>query len=273
MEKTSENIFNRKPLVMYIILAFTFTWLILSPGVAANLGLLTFEMDGTILTILGGLGPLLAAVIVTYAIDGNKGLHRIFRSMFNWQVKVRWWLAAVLLLAGLFSISILLGIMAGGSAPDPKNGLYLNGGNLIFVILLLFVGSFGEEPGWRGFVLPRLQEDRSPMKATLLLTIIWWLWHLPTYWTLPFAIDARLQFGFVVAFGIQLVVLLALSILCTWVFNGSSGSVLMPVLLHASWNFWSGAFGQEASMLLMPLMLLTAIVVGFASKGKLGLRE
>ncbi len=56
-------------------------------------------------------------------------------------------------------------------------------------------------------------------------------------------LNAVHQYGFVAAFGVQFVVLLALGILCTWVYNGSGGSILMPVLLHVSWNFWSGGFG------------------------------
>jgi len=245
MDSQNSNFFKRHPLILYFTLSFAFTWLILSPGVAANLGLLNFEFDGTVLTILGGIGPLLAVIVVTKATEGNAGVRKIFRSMFNWQVKFRWWAAAVLLLAGLFAIASLLGMLAGGSAPNTAAGIYLNGGSMILVILLLLVGSFGEEPGWRGFALPKLQEGRSPLKATLILTFFWWLWHLPTYWTLPLAMDAVHQYGFVAAFGIQFIVLLALGILCAWVYNGSGGSVLMPVLLHASWNFWSGAFGQE----------------------------
>jgi membrane protease YdiL (CAAX protease family) len=255
---------------MYFVLSFVFTWLILSPGVAANLGLIEFNFDGTVLTILGGIGPLLAVIIVTSATEGSSGVRKIFRSLFNWQVNIRWWAASVLLLAGLFGLATLLDNLAGRSAPDPSAGIYLNGGSTVLVILLLLVGSFGEEPGWRGFALPRLQEGRSPMKATLILTLVWWLWHLPTYWTLPLTMDAVQQYGFMAAFGIQFVVLLALGTLCTWVFNGSGGSVLMPVMLHASWNFWSGAFGQDAAMLLLPLFLLTTIVVGIATKGKLG---
>jgi len=160
--------------------------------------------------------------------------------------------------------------LANGAAPDPSAGIYLNGGNVFIVGLLLLFGSFGEEPGWRGFALPRLQQRHTPLQATLILTLFWWLWHLPTYWTLPLAINAVQQYGFVAAFGIQFVVLLALSILCTWVYNGSGGIVLMPVLLHASWNFWSGAFGQEAAIFLLPLFLLSMLVVGGATKGKLG---
>ena len=260
------EIIKRHPLTMYFVLAFVFTWLILSPGVASTLGLLDFQYEGTVLTILGGLGPLLSVIVVTGATESRTGIRKVFQNMFNWRVKARWWAAAVLLLAGLFAIASVVG----GNAPDPSAGLYLNGGSLIVVILLLLVGSFGEEPGWRGFALPRLQQGRSPMKATLILTLFWWLWHIPTYWTLPFAINSAQAYGFAVAFGIQLVVLLILGILCAWVFNGSGGSVLMPVLLHAGWNFWSGAFGEEASMLLLPLFLLTAIVVVIATRGKLG---
>ena len=271
MDKPRDSIFKRYPLAMYFILAFAITWLILSPGVASTLGLLDFQFEGTVLTIVSGIGPLLAALLVTRATEGRTGVRKIFQSMFSRQVKARWWAAAVLLLAGLFAIATVLGLLTGGAAPDPRTGVFLNGGNTIVVVLLLLVGSFGEEPGWRGFALPRLQKGRSPLKATLILTLVWWLWHLPTYWTLPFAMNAAQQYGFVAAFGIQFVILLMLSTLCTWVYNGSGGVVLMPVLLHAGWNFWSGAFGQEASMLFLPLVLLTPIVVGFVTKGQLGL--
>jgi membrane protease YdiL (CAAX protease family) len=263
---------KRYPLAMYFILAFAFTWLILSPGVAATLGRLNFEFEGTVLTILSGIGPLLAAILVTGAIEGKTGVRNFFGSLFTWQVQAKWWAASMVLLAGLFALAAMLNSVIGGVAPDTNAGIYLNGGNVIVVVLLLLFGSFGEEPGWRGFALPRLQQGRTPLKATLILTLFWWLWHLPTYWTLPLAINAVEQYGFLAAFGIQFVVLLALSLLCTWVYNGSGGVVLMPVLLHASWNFWSGAFGQEAAMFLLPLLLLTMIVVGFATKGKLGFR-
>jgi uncharacterized protein len=270
MENTNNNIFKRHPLTIYFVLAFVFTWLILSPGVASTLGLLDFPIDGFVVTILAGLGPLLAAIVVTGATGGRAGVRKIFQSMFDWRVKAGWWAAAVLLLVGLFAIAAALVMLTGGAIPDPSGGAHLPGGSVIVVILLLLVASFGEEPGWRGFALPRLQQGRSPLKATLILTLFWWLWHIPTYWTLPQAVDARGQFGFATAFGTQLVVLLVLSLLCAWVFNGSGGSVLMPVLLHAGWNFWAMTFGQDVSTFLLPLFLLTAIVVVIATRGKLG---
>lgn len=270
MAISENNLIKRHPLAMYFMLAFGFTWLILSPGVAATLGLLEFNFDGTVLTILAGLGPLLAAVFVLNATEGSRGVRNLFHSMFNWKVKARWWAAAVLLVAGLFTVSAGLSMLTSGMRPNSSAGVYLNGGNLLAVILLLLIGSFGEEAGWRGFALPILQKNQSPLKATLVLTVFWWLWHLPTYWTLPMAIDSMQQFGFAAAYGIQLIVLLALGTMCVWVFNGSGGVVLMPVLLHAGWNFWIGAFGQEVSLLLLPLFLLSAILVGLATRGRLG---
>jgi membrane protease YdiL (CAAX protease family) len=267
------NLFKRYPLALYFILAFAFTWFILSPGVAATLGLLNLAFEGTVLTIASGVGPLLAAIIVTGATEGKSGVRKLFGSMITWRVQAKWWVASVGLLAGLFAITAVLSSLITGAAPGTSAGIYLNGGNIIVVVFLLLLGSFGEEPGWRGFALPRLHQGRTPLKATLILTLFWWLWHLPTYWTLPLAIKAVEQYGFLAAFGIQFVVLLALSLLCTWVYNGSGGIVLMPVLLHASWNFWSGAFGQDVTLFLLPLLLLTVIVVGFATRGKLGFRE
>ena len=272
-DHSGEGLLKQHPLVAYFVLAFSFTWLILSPGVASALGLLDFQFDGTVLTFLSGIGPLLAALIVTGATEGGEGVRNIFRSMFRWQVGVGWWVAAVLMPAGLFALAIAIGILSGGPRPDPSLGVFLPGGSVAVVVILLLIGSFGEEPGWRGFALPRLQQGRSALAATLILTLFWWLWHLPAYWVMPAFVYATQQYGFLAAFGIQAVILLAMGLLLAWVYNGSSGSILMPVLLHASWNFWSSAFGPEASVFILPLFLLFAVVIGFATKGRLGLRS
>ena len=139
MQEPNDTLFKRYPLGMYFLLAFIFTWSILSPGVASTLGLLDFQVDGTLLTILGGLGPLLSAIIVTGATDGSDGVRGIISSMFDWRVKARWWGAAVLLIAGLFAIAVFLGVLTGAPVPDPSNGNYLNGCNIILVSLVIFV--------------------------------------------------------------------------------------------------------------------------------------
>jgi membrane protease YdiL (CAAX protease family) len=270
MNKSGSNLLKRYPLGAYFFLAFIFSWLILAPGVAANLGWIEFNMDGMVLTFLSALGPLLAALIVRSSEHGQKGIQKIFQSVFKWKVGWKWWAAAVLLVPILMGAAVIISRFVPIPGMEDGGNPTSAGGTLAVLILLLFLGSFGEEPGWRGFALPRLQEKYKPVTATLILTFFWWLWHIPTYWTLPVAINTRLQFGFLMAFGMQFAVLLALGLLCTWVFNGSKGSVLMAVLLHVSWNFWSLFVNQAAATFMLPLFLVSALIVGFTTRGKLG---
>lgn len=142
---------KKRPLFWYFVLAFAISWLIWTPGVAAALGLLDFQFQPTVLTFLGAIGPLLAALIVTGATEGGEGVRNIFRSMFRWRVGARWWAASVLLYAGLFALASVLVILTGGSGPDPVR-------ILIFLERALswwFSSSFGG------------QQVRSPVGAAL----------------------------------------------------------------------------------------------------------
>lgn len=260
------KLFARWPLTIFFLLSFAISWLILSPGVASALGLLDFRFDGNLLFTLSALGPLWAAFLVTGCREGKAGVSKLSASVLRWKVKPRWWAATTLLLAGLFGLSALLANTRGKGLPHFETDA------IFLMILFLFIASFGEEVGWRGFALPNLQKRHSPMKATLILTLFWWLWHLPVYWIMPFAREAVQKDGFATVFIAQFFICLALGLLCAWVYNGSRGSVLMPVVLHANWNLWQVPFsGQEAAVLTMPLFAVYALVVAFASKGKLGL--
>lgn len=243
-------------------------WLIISPGAASTLDLLAVEFDGGLLFTLSALGPLLAAFIVTAATEGRAGVRMLASSMFNWRVGARWWMASTLPFAALFALAARMSLFTGGAAPEPGPMT-----TLVATLFFLLIAEFGEETGWRGFALPRLQQTRSPMQATLILSLFWWLWHLPVYWVLPFAVEAVGQSDFWPIFGAQFVICLALGILCAWVYNGSRGSVLMPVLLHVNWNLWLMHFAdQDVSTFVLPLFVIAALVVGVVTKGKLGVR-
>ncbi|MBE2240931.1 MAG: CPBP family intramembrane metalloprotease [Caldilineaceae bacterium] len=84
-----------------------------------------------------------------------------------------------------------------------------------------------EETAWRGFALPRLQSRYSALNASLILGILWGIWHLPL-WFIPDSFQSTLPFGgFVLA-------TVAMSIITTWVFNHTHGSVLLAAILHAA---------------------------------------
>ena len=111
-----------------------------------------------------------------------------------------------------------------------------------FIFILLFIG-LGEEPGWRGFALPRLQKTHSPLVASLILAPIWALWHLPL-------MGNEFPVAIIPAF---LISLLGGTLIQTWLFNRSKGSVFAQMLFHATVN-------TVGAGLLFPLMKGSALV-------------
>jgi membrane protease YdiL (CAAX protease family) len=125
---------------------------------------------------------------------------------------------------------------------------------LTFVILMITDG-LGEELGWRGYLLPRLLCRYRAVPASLILGLGWWLWHLPLVWTAGAAIEDQ-------PLWLLLADLLAKSLIFTYLFLGTQGSVLFAIMLHASTNLFvvSPAVGPEGDMTL-PLVALVLKVV------------
>jgi uncharacterized protein len=162
--------------------------------------------------VAGAFGPAAAAAIVLKLTGGS--LATWARAIVHWRVPGRYWLYALGLPAALFGVANLALLAMG----EPVQWSLL-GGRLwpylgTFVITLFLLGG-QEEPGWRGYALPRLQQRYRPVKATMILGLAWGIWHLPVMGPL----------GFVVPF--------VLAFFYTWLYN-RTGSVLLAILLHAS---------------------------------------
>ena len=235
MAQSRENFAKRYPLTLFFVLATAISWFIFIPGILTAFGRWNVAVNGTILTLLASFGPLLAALVVTLMTGGLKSGQSLFSSVFNRRFQAKWLAASTLILAGVFGIAVAIAQLTG--TPPLK----AEATALLPLLLFVLLASLGEEVGWRGFALPKLQQSQSPLKASLILSIFWWFWHLPIYWIYPPAVEAAQQLSFVAAFGgIQLVVCLVLGFLCAWVYNGSKGSTLMPILLHACCNAFHG---------------------------------
>ena len=186
-------------------------------------------------------GPLVAALIVTAVSRGADGVRGLLARVVKWRVRLLWYVAAlfgpvvVYLMAGVgvgFATGHWVDSAAfGRSAEFP--GLPLG---VVWLVHILTFG-IGEEIGWRGFALPRLQRGRSALAATLILSVFWAVWHLPMFMYREGFTGA----GLGGAFG-WLVSLVAGAILLTWLYNSSHGSILIPVLFHSSINL---AFTSE----------------------------
>jgi membrane protease YdiL (CAAX protease family) len=176
------------------------------------------------------LGASGAAFFITALVYGKAGVLGLLKRFLLWRVAPRWFVFAIL---GLPLIKICVGsvLMAG---PEPFKALAPSA-------LILYPGAyfshfyFGplfEEAAWRGFALPRLQKRFGPLTGTLILGVLWGLWHLPVY--LPSNIKKSGLGGGIITFLVFMLVTLGLTIIFTWLFNNTRGSLLLAVLLHAS---------------------------------------
>jgi membrane protease YdiL (CAAX protease family) len=172
------------------------------------------------------LGPLVAGIIMSAIVSGRPGLREFFSRLVRWRVGIRWYVIALItpILLCLIAVGILFCFVYTPHVLAPSSDKIAElPANFLFI--LLFIG-LGEEPGWRGFALPQLQARHTPFIASLILSPVWALWHLPLFgnefpWPIvpPFILSV---------FGGTCVL--------TWVFNRAKGSVLLTMLFHAALN-------------------------------------
>jgi membrane protease YdiL (CAAX protease family) len=245
MMKTNHSIVKRYPLVFFFALAFLFTWAYWLPQAAADRGLLDIQVPGFV-ALIAGYGPALAAILIAGLAQGRQGLRQLFASLARWRVGLRWYLAALLIPPaiqfGALGLHLILSgepLRTTGTAQLPfgPEGLPLWGqGLMLFVIFVLGFDGLGEELGWRGYALPRLQDRRSALVSSLILGFFWALWHLPYRLSAGSALED-------IPFLLFLLNLLAQSILYTWLYNNTRGSTLLAILFHAAGNTTSTLLG------------------------------
>jgi membrane protease YdiL (CAAX protease family) len=178
--------------------------------------------------------PFLAAFIVLALTEGKSGVVRLVRRMVRWRVGLRWYAVALLLPIVVTLTATALNVLVLGAQPTSSWAELGGWSSLLqtFFILLLIpaLGGSWEEPGFRGYALPRLQVGRSALVASLILGVLWAFWHLPFVVTGEDTwIDA---FLFTIVWTPTF----------TWLFNNANGSVLIVILFHNMNNTISGAF-------------------------------
>jgi membrane protease YdiL (CAAX protease family) len=177
---------GRHPFVAFVGLAYVFSW---SCWVLSSAG------GGRVTFLIGGLGPLIAAGIVTRLTGGS--LRAWLRPVWTWRVSPWWWAYALGLPAVLYGV-VSLALQVSGAPVDwslVQDRLPAYAGTFVFVLLL---GGALEEPGWRGFGLPLVQHRYSPVRATLLLGLAWGIWHVPLYGAAGFVVPMVLAFFYTV---------------------------------------------------------------------------
>jgi len=211
---------RRHPLVTFFVLAYALSWwawILYALGVFPN--------------PIASFGPFLAALVVLALTEGKPGIGRLFRRMVRWRVSPVWYALALLLPAVLAGIAAALNVLLGAQPPSPAQVGAWPQLLPTFAVLLLVPGFGGawEEPGWRGYAVPRLQRGRSALVASLILGVLIAGWHL------PLMVAGEIHYS-------DIVLILAAMIVVNWVFNNAKGSVLIVMLLHAANNTVSGGY-------------------------------
>ena len=237
------------PLVSYFFLAYAGMWIVISPLVMDSFGWIELS-DGLslLLFVLSSVsGPALAAFWVTGILEGRAGMARLLRRTFQVRAGLQWYAIALFIFLAIWLTAYSFLYNGAPFWNLMANPSLLLSAFLPSVIMGLIIPSIGEEPGWRGFALPRLQAAYGPILGTLILGTLHGVWHLPALFTPllgPFTVEGFITFVLTAAAG---------TFIYTWLFNNTRGSVWMAMVLHAS----SNAASQLVSSLIPKDMPLT----------------
>jgi uncharacterized protein len=260
---------RRYSLLAFFLLAFVMSWIGWVPAAAASWGVLPWQLPPVLTGLFGAFGPSLAAIILTLASDGVPGLRGLLGRLLWWRAGVQWYAFVLFFPASISLATSALYISFGGAAPDfadpPVLHLYplppeLSGVGpwtllpFVFLQTLLFSSPMGEEIGWRGYALPRLQASRSALWASVVLGLLWGLWHLPLFLTRGHPLSHEF-------FGWFLLSIVADAILFTWVYNNTIGSLLLALLFHASFSVTELFVATAETTPLVSLALKWGVVV------------
>jgi membrane protease YdiL (CAAX protease family) len=209
-------------LVAFFILTFAITW----PCFLA-VGRLS-SVPRTLVLYLGIFAPAIVAIGLTALLAGGEGVGALLRPLFRADVGGRWYLFAVGYMAAIkLAVALVYRVVIGEWPRFGTESWYV----IVAATLAstLIGGQAGEEIGWRGFALPRLAERIGFPLASLLLGLIWALWHLPLF----FVAGADKNGQSFVVYSVQVV---ALSVAISWLYLRTGGSLLLTMLMHSAIN-------------------------------------
>lgn len=219
-------------MVVGLVLIFALTWPLELSLAAQSHGLLPFHIPDSI-GLFAGYGVVLASLISTGLTLGRSGVQALLRQFLVWRVGIRWYVVALFGAAAIDALALGVNALLSGTPPDFSNAvahrIFGESANLAYFVIPFFVVDIltnGEEIGWRGYVLPRLQARHGALAASLIIGVIWAVWHIPRFLTAGntdslawFALDT-----------------VAKAVLFTWLYNNTNGSLLLVTLFHGAIN-------------------------------------
>jgi uncharacterized protein len=267
----------RHPIATVLVLVYaTTTALVFVPKGLTEPGLLPggATPHGVLVNILGSAVP---AFIVTALVSGKAGVRDLARRSLRWRVPLRWYLISLLapLLIFLIAVTILYGLAPLRALA--QNWLLLVTAFLPALAIMILLNNVAEEIGWTGFVFARFQDRHGPLRAALLTTVFFWLFHVSSFY-----VDTRSWATTALVLGIFLLPQLGSRFITGWLYNSAGSSVLIAGLFHSMHNAIVNSTGLVAVValpqfdvlvIMAGIVVLAAAIIAIATRGRLGLKR
>lgn len=245
---------NNRPLVIFFLLSYLLAWGLMGLFIAQNHGWVSPDMLFEPFLIIGSWIPNIAAfMVIAFVLKRKGGIRQLLKGWLKFKVPAFWYLVTLIPVA--FSVlSMFIYRLFYGVTPvaeivfDPMSMLAL-------LIISTITGATGEELGWRGFALPRLQMRMSAFHASLVLGVLWTMWHVPLWFAglgyekIPFAAYALL--------------VMSSTVLITWACNNSRGSMVIATLFHLTMNIAMNIIEIKAFIVYALLIFAFTVIVVF----------
>ena len=275
-----KSFFKQNQIGIFFVLTFVLSWFPWYAGIAPE---------------VMAIGPSIAAFIVVLILGGWRGFVDLLKPFGRWRAGLGIWGLAIFGPGILYLIGLGVHLLFGGEAPPfimIREELNLLPLYLVLVVLMPFNGPVGEEFGWRGYALPKLQSKYGPLIASLVIGTIWGFWHLPSFFApqgVIGALAATLGMGFLIPYTLGTI---ANTVFMTWLYNRSKASALIAgIIWHAAIDFWAPILLSDSSLAaaregmhlpkvapnlyltVLAVQVVVACVLIIVTKGKLGYSE
>jgi len=241
MKTSLSNPVKRYPLIAYFILVFGIEWLLV-------IGLASL-IPPMIALLIGSWLPNVVGILITTIAGGRTALSELFHKVILWRLPFKWYLASILIPPAIAFLTIGIYWLAGYSIAvfAPLSQLPL------IILMCVFTGAMGEELGWRGTALPRLQARWNALTSSLILGVLWGLYHIPSFLLSGLPLKDAPLIPFMLG-------ALGLTVLVSWTFNHTSGSLIVVFLYHFAFNFILNVTGIPSDSALFWLLGWVCIV-------------
>lgn len=246
----------------FFLLTFAFSWIIWLPTVLDAKHLVKLSFHPGLLILAGLFGPSVSAFIVTGIREGKKGVWLLLKRAVNFRVSFRWIAFIFLFPLIVYGSAHFVLILIGGKVPGEMFWDHKSGYLLIFFLGMFLNGALNEEFGWRGYALDRLQSRYNALVSSLILGIIWSIWHLPMFFSYATG-------HIYISFWVFMAFVCSIAIIFTFIYNSTGGNLFAAILLHTTVNFFIYQFhlfqtfegGDQRAFLIAAILQIVAAAV------------